>query len=135
MVQETLRLYPPAHMTARRARVSGELCGVAVPAGAVVLLPFWLLHRDARWWGPTAQAFDPARFLQGPEPERFTYIPFGAGPHVCIGAQLALTEAVLVLARVMRGNRITMADTRPVLPVGVLSTRPDHSPPFSIARR
>ena len=130
VVQEVLRLYPPAFMTARQARVSGELCGVEVPAGAVVLLPFWLLHRNPRWWGPAADAFDPARFLRGPEPDRFAYLPFGAGPHVCIGAQLALTEAVLVLARVLQGSRITLPGARAVLPVGVLSTRPDHTPTF-----
>ena len=135
VVQETLRLFPPAFMTARRARVAGQLCGVAVPAGALVLLPFWVLHRNPRWWGPSAHAFDPGRFLHGPEPDRFAYLPFGAGPNVCIGAHFALTEAVLVLARLMRGSRIALAGSRPVLPVCVLTTRPDHAPPFIVQRR
>ncbi len=135
VVQEALRLFPPAFITARQARTAGEVCGVAVPSGAVVLLPFWLLHRNKRWWGGDANAFDPARFLRGPEPDRFAYLPFGAGPHVCIGAQLALTEAVLVLARMLQGSRITLVGDRPVLPVGVLSTRPDHSPRFILQRR
>ena len=135
VVQETLRLYPPAFMTARQARVAGRLGGVRVPAGAIVLVPFWVLHRNERWWGPTAGAFDPGRFLARPEPDRFAYLPFGAGPHVCIGAQLALTEAVLVLARAMQGSRLALVADRPVLPVGVLTTRPDHAPLFTIRRR
>ena len=133
-VREVLRLYPPAFMTAREAVRSQNIEGVAVPAGAIVLLPIWLLQRRPELWAK-ADHFEPARFLQGPEPGRFDYMPFGAGRHVCIGAQLALTESVIVLARLMEAFRLKLVDTTPVLPVGVIATRPSHSPMFEMAPR
>ena len=134
VVQEVLRLYPPGFVTAREALRAHEVCGVTVPARAVVLIPFWLMHRNPRWWA-APEMFDPERFLHGPEPDRFAFLPFGAGPHVCIGSQLALTEAVLVLARLLRDREIGLTGSRPVLPVGVLSTRPDHAPEFRLRPR
>lgn len=130
-----MRLYPPAFMSARECARASRVCGVDVPAGAVVLVPFFLLHRDPRLWSEP-ERFDPARFFGTVEPDRYTYLPFGVGPNVCIGAQLALTEAVLVLARLVRGSILALAaGGPPVLPVGVLSTRPSRSPKFRLSRR
>jgi cytochrome P450 len=134
VVEETLRLYSPAFMTGRLAQQTHEICGTRVPAGAIILLPYWMLHRSPRWWAHPA-AFDPTRFLNGAEPERLTYLPFGVGRHVCIGAQLAMSEAILATARLFRQFTLEMTSTRPVLPVGTLSTRPDHSPRFLLRSR
>ncbi len=70
-----------------------------------------------------------------PEPDRFLYLPFGAGPRICIGAQLALAEATLVLARLMRDFCLALDGDRPVLPVATTTVRPDHVPRFHLARR
>jgi cytochrome P450 len=130
VVQETLRLYSPAFMTARQASRDTVILGREIPAGALVLVPFWLMHRDPRRW-ERPEVFDPSRFLDGPEPDRFAYLPFGLGPHVCIGAQLAMTESVLVIARLLQAFDLQRVDdARPVLPVALLSTRPDHAPTF-----
>jgi len=134
VVEETLRLYSPAFMTGRLAKRAYEVCGTEVPEGAIILIPYWLLHRHPRWWSH-AGAFDPARFLNGAEPGRLTYLPFGVGRHVCIGAQLALSEATLAMARLAQRFRITMPGDQPVLPVGKLSTRPDHAPRFVLLSR
>jgi cytochrome P450 len=134
VVQEAMRIYPPAFMSARLADRSSEVCGVQVPNGAIVLLPLWLLHRHPAWW-PEPDHFNPGRFLGKAEPDRFTYMPFGAGPRVCIGAQLAMMEATLVIARLVRGSVITRVDDRSVLPVGRLTTRPDHAPAFVLRPR
>ncbi len=134
VVEETLRLYSPAFMTGRLANRTHEICGTPVPAGSIILLPYWMLHRSRRWWSHP-EAFDPSRFLNGAEPDRLTYLPFGVGRHVCIGAQLAMSEAVLATARLVRQFSISMTRTRPVLPVGTLSTRPDHSPAFVLRGR
>ena len=135
MVQETLRLYSPAFMTARLAVTRTAICGVDTPKGTLVLAPFWLMHRDPRRW-ERPDAFDPGRFLTGAEPDRFAYLPFGLGPHVCIGAQLALAESVLGVARLLQAFEVTLAPGgRPVLPVAALSTRPDHAPPFHVTPR
>jgi cytochrome P450 len=134
VVEETLRLYSPAFMTGRLAKQSHEICGTRVPVGSIILLPYWLLHRSPRWWS-RPEAFDPSRFLDGAEPDRLTFLPFGVGRHVCIGAQLALSEAILATARLVQNFTIDMASQRPVLPVGTLSTRPDYSPAFVLRAR
>ena len=134
VVEETLRLYSPAFMTGRLARRSHDVCGTHVPEKSIVLLPYWLLHRNPRLW-PRPQAFDPARFLTGSEPPRFTFLPFGIGRHVCIGAQLAMSEAILATAGLVSRFTLSLTGSRPVLPVGTLSTRPDHSPGFLLTRR
>ena len=80
--------------------------------------------------------FDPSRFEGEPHfAHRYAYLPFGAGPRVCVGAQFALTEAVLVLAMLMQRFEITLADTRPVLPTAVITTQPDHPAPFLFRKR
>ena len=134
VVEETLRLYSPAFMTGRWAKRTHDICGTRVPADAFILLPYWMLHRNPSLWAH-ADTFDPSRFLHGAEPERFTYLPFGIGRHVCIGAQLAMSEAVLATARLLRQFKIEMTSTRAVLPVGRLSTRPDHAPTFVLRSR
>jgi cytochrome P450 len=134
VVEETMRLYSPAFMTGRMASKSHDICGIQVPAGSIILLPYWVLHRSARYWKDPA-TFDPLRFLNGAEPQRLTYLPFGVGRHVCIGAQLAMSEAVLAIARLVRQFNMKLTGNRPVLPVGRISTRPDYSPPFVLSPR
>jgi cytochrome P450 len=134
VVEETLRLYSPAFMTGRLAKRTHEICGIRIPEGSIVLIPYWLLHRNPRWW-PNPGAFDPSRFLSATESDRFTYLPFGVGRHVCIGAQLAMSEATLAIARLLQKFTIAMTGDRPVLPVGTLSTRPDHAPTFVLQAR
>jgi len=135
VIHETLRLYPPALSIVRQARRPDNAAGVAIPRGAVVMMAPWVLHRHHRLWREP-EAFDPTRFLaEAVPPARFAYLPFGAGPRVCIGAQFALTEAVLVLARMVQAFRIERADDRIVKPVAAITIRPDSSPPFVLHRR
>jgi len=129
IVQETLRLYSPGFMAGRLAKKTHEVCGVEIPSGAIVLVPFWLIHRIPRLW-PNPNVFDPSRFLNGSEPVRHSYLPFGVGRHVCIGAQLALSEATLAIARLARQFTLTMFDEHPILPVATLTTRPNYAPRF-----
>lgn len=134
VVQEMLRLFPPAFMTGRESRTTTTLGGQRVARGGIVLVPIWMLHRRPELWRNPA-AFDPRRFLEGREPENFAFLPFGAGPHVCIGAQLAMTEAILVVAFFVQLYEIAVEDTAPILPVGILSTRPSRTPLFRLSRR
>jgi cytochrome P450 len=135
VVQEALRLYPPAFTLARQARRADTAGGIAIPTRAVVLIAPWVLHRHRRLWDQP-EKFDPARFLPGaPAPERCAYLPFGMGPRVCIGAQFALTEATLVIAAMIRAFHIERADTEPVVPVAIVTTQPDHPPLFRLAPR
>lgn len=135
VVSETLRLYPPAFTLARMAKAPDLAGGIRVPRGAIILIAPWVLHRHRNLWDQP-DAFDPGRFAaDAPAPPRFAYLPFGAGPRVCVGAQFALTEAVLVLAALIQAFEVALDDPRPVLPVAVVTTQPDHSPAFRLHPR
>ncbi len=135
VVHEALRLYPPAYAIVRQARRDDNVDGIEVPAGSIVFIAPWVLHRHRRLW-VQPDVFDPARFLPGmPAPDRFTYLPFGIGPRVCIGARFALTEATLVLAKMIKAFEIGRADTGSVTPIGIITTQPDRSPLFRLRRR
>lgn len=135
VVSETLRLYPPAFVIVRQAIAADHSEGIDIPRGAVVMIAPWVLHRHRKLWRDP-DAFDPTRFLpDAPPPPRFAYLPFGAGPRVCVGAQFALTEATLALAALARAFHIARADATPVLPVAIVTTQPDHAPMFRLRKR
>jgi cytochrome P450 len=134
VIEETMRLYPSAFLIARAAREKDDAAGVAIGKGDVIMIAPWLLHRHEKLW-QEPNAFIPKRFMQAEAPDRFAYLPFGAGPRVCIGAPFAQAESVLALARLIGAFRVELVDTEPVIPLGVVTTQPDHSPMFRITRR
>jgi unspecific monooxygenase len=135
VIDETMRLYPPAFLFARAAYGADSFAGLEVNAGDVILIAPWLLHRHEKLWRDP-NAFIPRRFMAPqPPPERFSYLPFGAGPRVCIGAHFAQVEATLALAKLIGAFRVALVDKTPVIPVGVVTTQPDHSPLFVIKPR
>jgi cytochrome P450 len=135
VVDETMRLYPPAFLIARAAAGPDAIAGIPVKNRDVILIAPWLLHRHEKLWRDP-NAFVPARFMPGtPPPDRFAYLPFGVGARVCIGAHFALVEATLALAKMIGAFRIELFDKKPVIPVGVVTTQPDRSPMFLITRR
>lgn len=99
VVEESLRLYPPAPRFDREAMGEDEICGRPVRRGDFVSIWPWLLHRHRALWDDP-DAFDPARFApeRKADRHRFQYIPFGAGPRTCVGARFAMTEALAILA-------------------------------------
>lgn len=135
VLDETMRLYPPAFLIVRAAAGPDSVPGADIAKKDVVLISPWLLHRHEKLWDQP-NAFRPSRFLPGnPPPDRFAYLPFGVGPRVCIGAQFALTEATLALAKLIGTFKVELPDRAPVTPVGVVTTQPDRSPMFRITRR
>ena len=135
VVDETMRLYPPAFLIARAAAAPDTIAGMAVRKNDVILIAPWLLHRHEKLWRDP-NAFIPSRFMPGtPPPDRFAYLPFGVGARICIGAHFALVEATLALAKMIGAFRVELLDKEPVMPVGVVTTQPDRSPMFRIARR
>ncbi len=135
VIDETMRLYPPAFVIVRRALKADSVAGLEIAAGDIVMISPWVLHRHRRLWDDP-DAFDPGRFLPGaPAIPRYAYLPFGVGPRVCIGAHFALTEAVLALARIIGRFRISLADVTPVLPAAVVTTQPEHAPDFRMVPR
>ncbi|GAA0969058.1 cytochrome P450 [Nocardioides aquaticus] len=104
VVDEALRLYPPAWALSRRSQQPDVVAGCEVPAGTLVIISPWLLHRRTDTW-PDPLAFRPERFL-GEGAVRSGYLPFGQGPRLCIGREFALGEMVLVLSRLLPSYRI-----------------------------
>jgi cytochrome P450 len=136
VIEESMRLYPPAHTMPRMALNDDRLRDTPVPAGSIVMVVPWLLHRHRRLWDRPDE-FDPERF--SPEVSagrpRFAYVPFGAGPRICIGAAFAMTEAVLLTATIASRYRLRLADGADIEPVGLITLRPRHGMPMILERR
>jgi cytochrome P450 len=128
VLKEAMRLFPPATILARIAAKDCELGGRHVPAGTHVAVPIYAIHRHARLWD-NPDAFDPTRFT--PEREasrsRFAYLPFGAGPRVCVGAAFALMEMKVILATLLSQVRFAPSGDPPPLPVLRVTLRPRPS--------
>jgi cytochrome P450 len=135
VVDEVLRLYPPAYVIVREAQGDDVAAGVAIPQGSLVLISPWVLHRHCRLWA-APQRFDPERFLPGaPPPPRFAYIPFGAGPRICVGAPFALTELVLLIAVLVGAFDVRLASREPIEPQGLVTLQPAAAAPFLLTPR
>ncbi len=120
VVREAMRLYPAAHTVGRRAEEADVICGHRIPAGANVVVSPWVVHHSPKLWERPG-VFDPGRFdvPDGHHPggHRYAWFPFGAGPHTCVGMQLAMLEAPLVLATILQAFRVrTQLTSVPVLP-------------------
>jgi cytochrome P450 len=124
IVDEALRMYPPAAFLSRTAQGPDELCGREVRAGDTVILPIYALHRHRKLWD-NPDAFDPSRFADARAVPRFHYLPFGDGPRVCIGASFALQEAVIILATLLARFRFAPVPGVEPKPVMILTLRPE----------
>ncbi|WP_460600366.1 cytochrome P450 [Flexivirga lutea] len=106
VIDEALRLYPPAWVISRRSRAADLIGGREVPAGTTAIISPWVLHRRADAWdGP--EEFRPQRFRDDPTP-RTHYLPFGAGPRLCIGRDFALGEMAIILSRIVSRFRVEL---------------------------
>jgi cytochrome P450 len=102
VINEAMRLYPPIFITTRVAQKDGEVAGHKFKAGTRINIPIYAIHRHRRLWRDP-DAFDPDRFAPGqPPPDRYSFLPFGAGPRICLGAAFAMVEATTILATLAR---------------------------------
>lgn len=124
IIDETLRLYPPAAFLSRTAQKSDELCGRPIAPGDTVMLPVYALHRSRLLWDDP-DAFNPDRFATGNKINRFAYLPFGDGPRVCIGMSFALQEAIIILATILSRFKFTRVEGKDPAPVLILTLRPE----------
>jgi len=143
VLDETLRLYPPAWVVTRRATADDELAGHRLPAGTLVIVSPWVRHRDPAAWDEPS-TFDPGRFLdhnRDPDtdarPTRPTgaYLPFGIGPRLCVGRDFALLEATLLLARLTLRWRLAPVPGHRVLPNPRVTVRPRGGLPLLVSPR
>ena len=134
--EEAMRLYPPAPMLSRAAIRDDEVMDVKIPAGSLVLLPPYVLHRHRLLWRDP-EHFAPERFL--PENrgriDRFAYLPFGAGPRICVGMGFAMMEAIIALAAVLKHYRLDYAGAQPPHPLNRITLRPRDGMMMRVAAR
>ena len=122
IIDEALRLYPPAALVSRTAQAPDTLAGREVKKGDTVMIPIYALHRNALLWDDP-DAFRPERFAE--KPQRYAYLPFGDGPRICIGASFALQEAVIILATLLAKRRFSPVKGKTPDPVMILTLRPE----------
>jgi cytochrome P450 len=128
VIEEAMRVYPPAPgLSMRVAKEADELCGFKVTPGLQVIVSPWILHRHRRLWDDP-ERFDPTRFskeLSDKRP-RFAYLPFGGGPRICIGATLAMTEAILILAVLAQRFRLRLKEPQEIKLQARITLRPKN---------
>ncbi|WP_063894045.1 cytochrome P450 [Burkholderia ubonensis] len=136
VIEETLRLYPPIPMMSRIAHEDDTLSGVAIPAGTIVTVAAYVLHRHQTLWSDP-HAFDPERFMGTAREniQRHAYIPFGAGARVCIGMSFAMTEMLVVLRCLLGRFRFDLVPGHRVMPQVRVAMRPQHGMMMRISTR
>jgi cytochrome P450 len=136
IIDESLRLYPPVHVFSRQALGKDEVSGVSVPKGSFMTISSYVLHRHKLLW-ENPDAFHPDRFLPGRSEKinPFSYIPFGAGPRICMGKHFGLMEAVLLLALFAQRFDFKLRPGHPVEPLGRMTLRPHMGMPMRMVRR
>ncbi|MEM7116239.1 MAG: cytochrome P450 [Chloroflexota bacterium] len=126
IVKESMRLYPPVWtLNGRYALNDTEIDGYAIPKGSLIFISPWVMHRLPQYF-PNPEVFDPERFAPEREKEmpRYTYLPFGAGPRVCIGKSFAMMEAHLILATMAQRFRFNIAPNQTIEPNPLITLSP-----------
>lgn len=134
VLDESLRLYPPVWAFGREPREDVVVNGFKIPKGTQIAISPWLMHRDARFFAEP-ERFSPERWLGQPSPPRFTYLPFGAGPRVCIGSHFAITEAMIILATILQHCDLELLPDPPLSLLPSITLRPRDAVPMRWQRR
>ncbi len=124
-IEESMRLYPPAWLVARSATGADEIDGYQIPAGSIVFVSPYVVHRNPRLWRDP-EGFDPQRFASADALPRGAYFPFGGGPRQCIGNGFAMMEAQLVLATIAQKFALELVPGHPVELEPSITLRPRH---------
>ncbi len=139
VLQESLRLYPPAWVIGRRALEDCVVGGWQLPQGQDLFIPVYTIHRDPRWF-PNPDAFEPERFLPGgsfhtDKPPRFAYLPFGGGPRICVGSHFAMLEAQAILSVLVHRARFDWISGNPFGLAPSITLRPAFPMPMRVHLR
>ena len=133
VLDETLRLYPSAVQIIREAVADDDLGGNPIARGDLMMIYPWVVHRHRKLWADP-DAFDHTRFAPTAKARlhRFQYIPFGAGPRICVGARFATTEALVILAHWLVARRFLLPDGSLPIPTGTVTLRPKGGMPLFV---
>jgi len=136
VLAESMRLYPPAWIIGRKALEDVEMHSYLIPAGSLVLMSQYVMHRDPRYY-PEPDRFYPSRWSAEAKAARpkFSYFPFGGGPRVCLGEPFAWMEGVLVVATLSQRWRMQLVPGHPVEPQPLITLRPKFGMRMLLQRR
>jgi cytochrome P450 len=136
VLEESMRLYPPAWNVPRSVVADDTIGGYQIPAGSLVVLSPWVTHRDPALWA-NPEGFDPERFAPGADERRprYAYFPFGGGPHLCLGASFANLEAQIVLATLAQRVRADLVPGHALAPEPLVTVRPRGGVPALLSAR
>jgi cytochrome P450 len=136
VIDETMRLYPPAPILNRECVEATELYGREIAPNDILILNNYIMHRTERLWD-NPLAFEPDRFLRAPDlrTKGSPFMPFGAGPRICVGMAFALMEAVMALATLVRDYDIEMSPELYPRPIMTVTLRPEGGVPAILRRR
>jgi cytochrome P450 len=135
VLNESLRLFPTAPLIVRDIVDDIEFDGVSIPAGTIGIIPIYAIHRHRSYW-EDPDRFDPDRFAPNrSKPTRFQFLPFGAGPRICIGAAFATIEATIMLATFVRAARFEVAPAFDPQPSARMFLLPKNGMPMRVTLR
>ncbi|XP_004295684.1 PREDICTED: cytochrome P450 CYP72A219-like [Fragaria vesca subsp. vesca] len=135
---EVLRLYPAGGATNRIVPKNTQLGKYSLPAGVEVRVPILLIHHDKELWGDDANEFKPERFAEGVSKatkNQLSYIPFGAGPRICIGQNFSMTEGKLALALILQHFTFELSPSYAHSPFYLFTLQPQYGAPIILHRR
>nr|GMC71227.1 cytochrome P450 734A1-like [Ipomoea batatas] len=133
ILKESLRLYPPAVATIRRAKEEVRLGELSVPAGTELLIPIVAIHHDPALWGSDAHDFNPARFARGLDQAAkhpMAFLPFGQGARRCIGQNLAILQAKLAIAIILQRFSFHLSPSYQHAPTVSMLLHPQYGAPI-----
>lgn len=126
VINESLRLYPPASLLPRMAFEDIKLGDLHIPKGLSIWIPVLAIHHSEEIWGPDVNEFNPDRFASRSSGSGRNFIPFAAGPRNCVGQAFALMEAKIILAMLISRFSFTISDNYRHAPVIVLTMKPKY---------
>lgn len=133
ILDETMRLYPSAAQIAREAVADDDMRGIPVKKGELIFVYPWLVHRHRTLWDRPDE-FDLGRWTaeNKAKQHRFQYVPFGAGPRICVGARFAITEALIILSRWLAARRFVLTPGLEPIAYGNITLRPKDGMPLIV---
>ena len=127
ILNEALRLYPPAALLLRRVHKETKLGNLIIPAGVEIALPTILVHHDYELWGENAKQFNPERFSEGISKAtkgQVSFFPFGGGPRICVGQNFALIETKMALSLILQNFSFEMSSSYAHSPCSIITVQP-----------
>ena len=133
IIKETLRLYAPDNIITRQTLRNVKIGSLNIPAGTELYMPQTVVHHDTKIWGSDANEFNPARFVEPPK-HLGAYFPFGIGSRICIGRNLAMVEAIIILAMIIKQFSFEISPSYVHAPMMLIMVQPQYGAPVLVRR-